>query len=103
MEQQQPQNDERVRLSATRDSGSRDEGVVPAEVSAEIAQSQTGKGIMKFPSFVKACWAELKLVRWPDRAQVGQGTGIVLVFVLIAGLLLGATDKVAQELVDLII
>jgi preprotein translocase subunit SecE len=57
----------------------------------------------RFWNFLKACWAELQRVQWPDRRQVGQATAVVLGFVVVAGAYLGIADKVAQEFVDLII
>jgi preprotein translocase SecE subunit len=57
----------------------------------------------RFWNFLKACWAELQRVQWPDRRQVGQATAVVLGFVVVAGAYLGIADKVAQKLVDLII
>jgi preprotein translocase subunit SecE len=53
--------------------------------------------------FLQASWAELQRVQWPDRRQVFQATAVVLGFVVVAGLYLGLADRVAQELVDLII
>ena len=35
--------------------------------------------------FLKAVWAELQRVQWPDRRQTTQLTGVVLFFVLILG------------------
>jgi preprotein translocase subunit SecE len=57
----------------------------------------------RFFNFVRACWAELQRVQWPDRRQVGQATAVVLGFVVIAGAYLGFADVLAQELVDIII
>ena len=57
----------------------------------------------RFIAFLKASWAELQRVQWPDRRQVAQATGVVLGFVVVAGLYLGLADRVAQELVDLIL
>jgi preprotein translocase subunit SecE len=57
----------------------------------------------RFIVFLRACWAELQRVQWPDRRQVAQATAVVLGFVVIAGAYLGIADKVAQEIVDLII
>jgi preprotein translocase subunit SecE len=53
--------------------------------------------------FLRASWAELQRVQWPDRRQVTQATAVVLGFVAIAGLYLGAADFVAKELVELIL
>jgi preprotein translocase SecE subunit len=54
-------------------------------------------------NFVRASWAELQRVQWPDRRQVGQATAVVLGFVVIAGAFLGLADYLAQKLVDFII
>lgn len=62
-----------------------------------------GGGIGRFPGFIKACWAELQRVQWPDRRQVGQATMVVLGFVALAGAFLGLMDLGASSLVDLII
>jgi preprotein translocase subunit SecE len=53
--------------------------------------------------FLRASWAELQRVQWPDRRQVFQATAVVLGFVAIAGLYLGAADTVAKEIVEFIL
>jgi preprotein translocase subunit SecE len=53
--------------------------------------------------FLRASWAELQRVQWPDRRQVTQATAVVLGFVAIAGAYLGAADFVANEIVELIL
>jgi preprotein translocase SecE subunit len=57
----------------------------------------------RFAAFLRASWAELQRVQWPDRRQVAQATAVVLGFVVVAGLYLGVADRVAQEVVDFII
>ena len=54
-------------------------------------------------NFLRASWAELQRVQWPDRRQVAQATAVVLGFVAIAGAYLGLADAVAQRIVDFII
>jgi preprotein translocase subunit SecE len=54
-------------------------------------------------AFLRASWAELQRVQWPDRPQVSQATAVVLGFVAIAGLYLGAADWVAQKIVNFIL
>lgn len=82
---------------------------IPADerTGATIAQAPgaptTGKGGPRFVQFLRASWAELQRVQWPDRKQVGQGTAVTLGFVVVAGAYLGAADAVAQEIVDLIL
>jgi len=63
----------------------------------------TRGGAGRFMAFLRASWAELQRVQWPDRRQVAQATAVVLGFVIVAGAYLGLADRVASELVDLII
>jgi preprotein translocase subunit SecE len=57
----------------------------------------------RFVNFLRACWAELQRVQWPDRRQVAQATGVVLVFVLIAGGYLGLLDAIFSRVVNAIL
>ena len=63
----------------------------------------TRKGAGRFIGFLRASWAELQRVQWPDRRQVAQATGVVIGFVIIAGLYLGVADWVAKQIVNAII
>ena len=54
-------------------------------------------------AFLRASWAELQRVQWPDRRQVSQATAVVLGFVAVAGLYLGAADFVAKEIVEFVL
>ena len=54
-------------------------------------------------NFLRASWAELQRVQWPDRRQVAQATAVVLGFVVIAGAYLGLADAAAQEVIDFIL
>jgi preprotein translocase subunit SecE len=67
---------------------------------AEAAPRPEGNRVL---NFLRASWAELQRVQWPDRRQVGQATAVVIGFVVLAGGYLGLADVVAQEIVDLII
>jgi preprotein translocase SecE subunit len=67
---------------------------------APVAAKPSG---LRAVTFVRACWAELQRVQWPDRRQVGQATAVVLGFVVIAGAFLGLADVVAQRIVNLIL
>ena len=58
---------------------------------------------LRVTNFIRACWAELQRVDWPDRRQGGQATAVVLGFVIVAGAFLGLADVVAQRIVDLIL
>jgi preprotein translocase SecE subunit len=53
--------------------------------------------------FIQGSWRELQRVQWPDRRQVMQATGVVIGFVVVAGVFLGVADALAQRVVNLII
>jgi preprotein translocase SecE subunit len=74
---------------------------VAAEARAPGAPTPSGPA--RFLAFLRASWAELQRVQWPDRRQVAQATAVVIGFVILAGVYLGVADRVAQEVVDLII
>ncbi len=62
------------------------------------------KGIFgRAVDFLRASWAELKRVQWPDRRQVGQGTAVTLGFVVVAGAYLGALDALWNPLIQWIL
>jgi preprotein translocase SecE subunit len=61
------------------------------------------KGGNRAIGFLRASWAELQRVQWPDRRHVFQATAVVLGFVAIAGLYLGLADYVAKEIVEFIL
>jgi preprotein translocase subunit SecE len=82
--------------------GDRDGGGDRPTANAGAAPA-AGKGGPRFLNFLRASWAELKRVQWPDRRQVGQATAVVLGFVVVAGAFLGVVDALTQRLVDLIL
>jgi preprotein translocase SecE subunit len=53
--------------------------------------------------FLRASWNELRRVQWPDRRQVGQGTAVVLGFVIVAGAYLGLLDAIWNPVIQYII
>ncbi len=63
----------------------------------------TRRGPARFIAFLRASWAELQRVQWPDRRAVSQATAVVIGFVVVAGLYLGVADWVAKKIVDFII
>ena len=54
-------------------------------------------------TFLQGSWAELQRVQWPDRRQVMQATGVVIGFVIVAGVFLGVADVGAKHLVNYIL
>jgi preprotein translocase subunit SecE len=80
------------------------EAVRTAPARREAAPgAPTRKGAGRFGGFLRASWAELQRVQWPDRRQVAQATGVVIGFVIVAGLYLGVADWVAKQIVNAII
>jgi preprotein translocase subunit SecE len=53
--------------------------------------------------FLQASWRELQRVQWPDRRQVVQATGVVIGFVIVAGVYLGVADTLATRLMNFIL
>ena len=60
-------------------------------------------GLARVVAFLRACWAELQRVQWPDRKQTTQLTAIVLVFIIIMGGYLGLLDAIVSRVVQEII
>jgi preprotein translocase subunit SecE len=69
----------------------------------EQASGAPVRGGNRAIGFLRASWAELQRVQWPDRRQVFQATAVVLGFVAIAGAYLGLADYVAKEIVEFIL
>ncbi len=76
------------------------EGVAAPAAAAPAPAKRSGNAVV---NFLRASWAELQRVQWPDRRQVGQATAVVLGFVVIAGAFLGLADAIAQEVVNIIL
>jgi preprotein translocase SecE subunit len=87
-------DDEADRVAGPQQGGRRADG---AAVPARREHHVPGNRVI---GFLQASWRELQRVQWPDRRQVAQATGVVLVFCLIAGAFLGLADEVASRLVD---
>ncbi len=78
--------------------GGRGRGATPEQASGAPV-----RGGNRAIGFLRASWAELQRVQWPDRRQVFQATAVVLGFVAIAGAYLGLADYVAKEIVEFIL
>ncbi len=59
--------------------------------------------ITRVIAFLQGSWRELQRVQWPDRRQVMQATGVVLGFVIVAGVFLGVADFLAGKLMNYIL
>jgi preprotein translocase SecE subunit len=68
------------------------------------AHEEHRKGLFgRAADFLRACAAELRRVQWPDRRQVGQGTAVVIGFVIVAGAYLGVLDAIWNPIIQAII
>ena len=67
------------------------------EPKPERKREPRGRG--RVANFLVQVWAELRRVQWPDRNQVTQATGVVIVFCFLAGAYLALWDFVFSEFV----
>jgi preprotein translocase subunit SecE len=70
-------------------------GTAPAE-----HRIRTGSRLI---NFLQGSWRELQRVQWPDRRQVMQATGVVIGFVIVAGVFLGVADFLATKIMNYIL
>jgi preprotein translocase SecE subunit len=74
--------------------------LVPASAGSPGRRRLPGNRLI---TFLQGSWRELQRVQWPDRQQVMQATGVVIGFVIVAGVFLGLADLVAGKFVTLIL
>ncbi|MBK5230726.1 MAG: preprotein translocase subunit SecE [Thermoleophilia bacterium] len=75
----------------------------PAAAKAKPKAAAEPRQRGRLAAFLRSSWAELRRVQWPDRKQITTLTSIVIGFVIVSGVYLGAIDWVANKLVNLII
>jgi preprotein translocase subunit SecE len=71
-----------------------------AEGSAAALPAQRTRPGSRLVNFLQGSWRELQRVQWPDRRQVIQATGVVIGFVIVAGIYLGVADQLASKLMN---
>jgi preprotein translocase subunit SecE len=71
--------------------------------SASAAPTQRKLPGSRLFNFLQGSWRELQRVQWPDRRQVMQATGVVIGFVIVAGVYLGVADELAGKIVTFIL
>jgi preprotein translocase SecE subunit len=72
----------------------------PVRPGMQPASTQTGRREPRERGrFVKESWGELKKVEWPSRAQVIQGTIVVIIACIIVGTFLYAADQTFKPFV----
>jgi preprotein translocase SecE subunit len=74
--------------------------LAPARARSAAPRKTSGNRLI---NFLQGSWRELQRVQWPDRRQVMQATGVVIGFVIVAGLYLGAADTLSSKLVNLLL
>ena len=82
------------------DGGAAGRGLARADASVPARRRISGGRLL---TFLQGSWRELQRVQWPNRQQVMQATGVVIGFVIVAGLFLGLADTVASRLVTFIL
>ena len=83
--------------------GGGDGGGGELAVPAAGAPAQRRHAGNRLINFLQGSWRELQRVQWPDRRQVMQATGVVIGFVIVAGVYLGVADSLAGKLVNFIL
>jgi preprotein translocase subunit SecE len=98
-------------FEAEEDYADRKELAAEAELGEEVGPARHAAVVERRPprahgrliGFLQGSWRELQRVQWPDRRQVVQATGVVIGFVIVAGLYLAAADGLASKLMDFIL
>jgi preprotein translocase subunit SecE len=78
-------------------------GLTPAGAGGASVPARRRAPGNRLVNFLQGSWRELQRVQWPDRQQVMQATGVVIGFVIVAGVFLGVADTLAGKVVNLIL
>ena len=70
---------------------------------ADSAAQKKHGFIARAKKFFKDIKGETKKVVWPDKKQIVNNTGIVIVMVVIAAVFVGCLDLIAKGLLDLFV
>ncbi len=97
---------ERSRTPAQSRRASRRERVAQARAQKAPPKSQGGERASRsgLGQFIRECIAELRKVQWPNRRQLWQATGVVIVVCVVVGVYIAALDavlfRVSRWLID---
>jgi preprotein translocase SecE subunit len=81
-----------------------EQGSARGVTTGEVTAPAHGPGLIaRLVNFAQGSWRELQRVQWPDRRQVMQATGVVIGFVIVAGVFLGVADFVSGKLMNYIL
>jgi preprotein translocase SecE subunit len=99
-ETRRQRRDQRKSSGAVKPAGGRRQAQAQVRPGMQPTSTQTGRREARERGrFVKESWAELKKVEWPNRAQVIQGTVVVIIACVIVGTYLYAADQVFKPFV----
>ncbi len=100
-ETRRQRRDQRKRSGAAKPvAAQRPRAQAPVRPGMQPASTQTGRREPRSRGrFVKESWGELKKVEWPGRAQVIQGTIVVIIACAIVGTYLYGADQLFKPFV----
>jgi preprotein translocase subunit SecE len=101
-ETRRQRRDQRKNAGEAKPAAPRARGARQAQVrpGAQPPSTQTGRREPRERGrFVREAWAELKKVEWPSRAQVMQGTIVVIIACVIVGAFLYGADQMFKPFV----
>ena len=99
-ETRRQRRDQRKSSGAQKPAPQRSRSAAQVRPGMQPASTQTGRREPRARGrFVKEAWAELQKVEWPSRAQVIQGTIVVIIACVIVGTYLYAADQAFKPFV----
>jgi preprotein translocase subunit SecE len=99
-ETRRQRRDQRKSSGAAKPAAQRPRAQAQVRPGMQPSSTQTGcREPRERGRFVKEAWAELKKVEWPSRAQVIQGTIVVIIACVIVGTFLYASDQAFKPFV----
>ena len=99
-ETRRQRRDQRKSSGAQKPATQRSRSAAQVRPGMQPASTQTGRREPRARGrFVKEAWAELQKVEWPNRAQVIQGTIVVIIACVIVGTYLYAADQAFKPFV----
>jgi preprotein translocase subunit SecE len=99
-ETRRQRRDQRKAAGAANPAAPRPRSQAQARASMQPASTQTGRRESRERGrFIRESWAELKKVEWPGRAQVMQGTIVVIIACAIVGAYLYGADQIFKPFV----
>jgi preprotein translocase subunit SecE len=99
-ETRRQRRDQRKASGAQKPAAQRGRSQAQVRPGMQPASTQTGRREPRQRGrFVKEAWGELQKVEWPNRAQVVQGTVVVIIACVIVGAYLYAADQVFKPFV----